>query len=129
MYYYGARYYDPRISIFISVDPLAEKYPNYTPYHYVHQNPINMIDPTGMEADGWIKSLKDDKATYTYDATITSQEQVNTHFPDGNKEYVGENFQLKGINNKINEVAYQYDFQGKNVTDGNGESVNLANNF
>src|SRR5690606_27906223 len=52
MYYYGARYYDPRISIFISVDPLAEKYPNYTPYHYVHQNPINMIDPTGMEAEG-----------------------------------------------------------------------------
>ena len=51
MYYYGARYYDPRISIFVSVDPLAEKYPNYTPYHYVHQNPINMIDPTGMEAE------------------------------------------------------------------------------
>src|SRR5690554_2250671 len=52
MYYYGARYYDPRISIFISVDPLAEKYPNYTPYHYVHQNPINLIDPTGMSAEG-----------------------------------------------------------------------------
>src|SRR5690606_28435476 len=50
MYYYGARYYDPRISIFVSVDPLAEKYPNYTPYHYVHQNPVNLIDPTGMEA-------------------------------------------------------------------------------
>jgi len=51
MYYYGARYYDPRISIFVSVDPLAEKYPNYTPYHYVHQNPVNMIDPTGMEGE------------------------------------------------------------------------------
>src|SRR5690554_6532323 len=51
MYYYGARYYDPRISIFVSVDPLAEKYPDWTPYHYVHNNPVNMIDPTGMEAD------------------------------------------------------------------------------
>jgi len=51
MYYYGARYYDPRISIFVSVDPLAEKYPSWTPYHYVHNNPVNMVDPTGMEAD------------------------------------------------------------------------------
>jgi len=52
MYYYGARYYDPRISIFISVDPLAEQFVGWTPYHYVHQNPINLIDPTGMSAEG-----------------------------------------------------------------------------
>lgn len=52
MYYYGARYYDPRISIFVSVDPLAEQFQGWTPYHYVHQNPINLIDPTGMSAEG-----------------------------------------------------------------------------
>src|SRR5690554_2766126 len=57
MYYYGARYYDPRISIFISVDPLAEK--TMTPYQYVHNNPIMFTDPTGMSAEngdggGWI---------------------------------------------------------------------------
>lgn len=58
MYYYGARYYDPRISIFVSVDPLAEQFAGWTPYHYVHQNPINLIDPTGMSAekgDGGVK--------------------------------------------------------------------------
>ena len=59
MYYYGARYYDPRISIFVSVDPLAEQCAGWTPYHYVHQNPINLIDPTGMSAEngdggGWL---------------------------------------------------------------------------
>src|SRR5690554_4348896 len=46
MYYYGARYYDPRISIFVSVDPLVEE--TMTPYQYVLNNPINLIDPTGM---------------------------------------------------------------------------------
>src|SRR5690554_4316326 len=49
MYYYGARYYDPRISIFVSVDPLAER--TMTPYQYVHNNPIMFTDPTGMAAD------------------------------------------------------------------------------
>src|SRR5690554_522583 len=49
MYYYGARYYDPRISIFVSVDPLAEE--TMTPYQYVNNNPIMFTDPTGMVAD------------------------------------------------------------------------------
>jgi|688.fasta_scaffold02656_6 RHS repeat-associated protein len=52
LYYAGARYYDPKVSIWLSVDPLAEKYPNWNPYNYVMQNPINLIDPTGMEAEG-----------------------------------------------------------------------------
>ncbi|WP_396156858.1 SpvB/TcaC N-terminal domain-containing protein [Flavobacterium sp.] len=46
-YYYGARYYDPRISIWLSVDPLAEEYPNVSPYAYCLNNPINAIDPDG----------------------------------------------------------------------------------
>ncbi len=25
-------------------------YPSWTPYHYVHNNPLNMVDPTGMAA-------------------------------------------------------------------------------
>ena len=51
MYYYGARYYDPRISIFVSVDPLAEQ--TMEPYLYVSNNPINFIDPTGMYGERW----------------------------------------------------------------------------
>ncbi|WP_243389517.1 RHS repeat-associated core domain-containing protein, partial [Flavobacterium branchiophilum] len=50
-YYYGARYYDPRVSIFQSTDQMAEKYPNVNPYAYCFQNPINLIDPSGMEPD------------------------------------------------------------------------------
>src|SRR5690554_3339464 len=46
MYYYGARYYNPRISIFISVDPLAEQ--TMEPYLYTGNNPIMFTDPTGM---------------------------------------------------------------------------------
>ena len=51
LYYYGARYYDPRVSIWYSVDPLAEQTPNVNPYVYCNQNPIKYIDPTGMSTE------------------------------------------------------------------------------
>ncbi|WP_197429551.1 SpvB/TcaC N-terminal domain-containing protein [Myroides odoratus] len=76
-YYYGARYYDPTMSIFLSVDPLAESQPNKMPYHYVSNNPINRIDPTGMldhdykiNDDGTFTKVKD---TNTPDRVFNSQ--------------------------------------------------------
>ena len=47
LYYYGARYYDPRISIWQSTDRFAEKYPNISPYSYCANSPIINIDPNG----------------------------------------------------------------------------------
>ena len=47
LYYYGARYYDPKISMFYGVDPRAEKYYNLSPYNYVDNNPLKYIDPNG----------------------------------------------------------------------------------
>lgn len=47
LYYYGARYYDPTASIWLSVDPLANKYPGWSPYNYTMQNPVKYIDPDG----------------------------------------------------------------------------------
>lgn len=49
LYYYGARYYNPRLSIWYGVDPIAEKYPEWNPFSYTFQNPIKYIDPDGME--------------------------------------------------------------------------------
>ncbi|WP_341465455.1 RHS repeat-associated core domain-containing protein [Chryseobacterium indoltheticum] len=48
-YYYGARYYNPRVSLWLNVDPLAEKMPGWSPYIYTFQNPIRFVDPNGME--------------------------------------------------------------------------------
>ena len=48
LYDYGARYFDPAIARFINIDPAADNYQSWTPYHYVMNNPIIFIDPTGM---------------------------------------------------------------------------------
>ncbi|WP_439183391.1 RHS repeat domain-containing protein [Carboxylicivirga taeanensis] len=49
LYYYGARYYDPRISMWYGVDPLTGKYPNHSPFEYTFNNSLNVIDPDGKE--------------------------------------------------------------------------------
>ena len=67
MYYYGARYYEPKLSLWMSVDPSAEEKPWLTIYCYTRNNPIILVDPDGR--DEWeinskgdiVKQIKTDK--------------------------------------------------------------------
>ena len=47
-YYHGARFNNSDIG-WLSVDPMADKYPSLTPYNYCAWNPIKLVDPTGEE--------------------------------------------------------------------------------
>ena len=47
--YFGARYYNSALSIWLSVDPLADKYPGMSPYTYCADNPVRLVDPDGRE--------------------------------------------------------------------------------
>ena len=49
-YDYSARYYDPAIARFTTMDPMAEKYYSVSPYAYCNNNPANAIDPTGEDS-------------------------------------------------------------------------------
>ncbi len=48
--YFGARYYDSDLSIWLSVDPMSDKYPSTSSFMYVMGNPVMLIDPNGMFA-------------------------------------------------------------------------------
>lgn len=50
MYDYSARYYEPSIGRFRTVDPKAEKYYSISPYAYCYNNPLKYIDPTGKDS-------------------------------------------------------------------------------
>ena len=60
--YFGSRYYSSDLSVWLSVDPQAAKYPSLSPYTYCANNPIRLVDPNGEEIVG-----TDGKAvTYSY---------------------------------------------------------------
>jgi RHS repeat-associated protein len=48
-YDYGFRIYNPALGRFLSVDPLASKYPSFSPYPFAMNNPIAGIDLDGLE--------------------------------------------------------------------------------
>ena len=70
LYYYGARYYDPRVSLWLNTDPLSGYNPiqetehyidgqhnngvfnpmNHNTYGYTYNNPVIYVDPTGKQA-------------------------------------------------------------------------------
>ncbi|AUX36278.1 MULTISPECIES: RHS repeat domain-containing protein [Sorangium] len=64
LYYFGARYYDPRINVWLSPDPILDEYMAGGPgagvfnpgnlglYSYALNNPVNLLDPDGRQAQG-----------------------------------------------------------------------------
>ena len=54
--YFGSRYYPSDLSIWLSVDPMAAKYPSLSSYVYCANNPVKLTDPDGK----WVPGLDDD---------------------------------------------------------------------
>ena len=46
--YFGARYYESSSGRWLSVDPLTDKYPGWSSYNYVEDDPIKMLDLLGL---------------------------------------------------------------------------------
>jgi RHS repeat-associated protein len=48
-YDFGARFLDPRLGRWLTIDPLTKKFPSHSPYCFTINNPILYVDPDGND--------------------------------------------------------------------------------
>ena len=64
LYYYRARYYDPFVGRFLSLDPIRLESGDFNFYRYVKNDPINFIDPSGLNSCECMIINKANNSTY-----------------------------------------------------------------
>jgi RHS repeat-associated protein len=78
--YFGARYYDSGLSVWLSVDPKAGKYLSYTPYCFALNRPIVFSDPNGQGAIirifGWTISING--TAYLYPGNNVDEQEIHS---------------------------------------------------
>jgi len=79
--YFGARYYDSDLSVWLSVDPMATIYPMLSPYTYVANNPIMFYDPDGKIIALVVTSManKPGAGRYGHMAIIVGNDDIGYH--------------------------------------------------
>ena len=87
--------------VWLSVDPLASEFPSWTPYHYVHNNPVNLIDPDGRSAtdpDGCcgnpIEDIVNKGKSILIQKTSEYAQNVVSSFATNMSNYIKDNFEF-----------------------------------
>jgi RHS repeat-associated protein len=114
--FYGARFFDGAIGRFSSVDPLASKMPEWSPYSYGFNNPLRFIDLDGREPEDWIKN----KATgqVEWRSNVTSSKNTPEGF-----SYLGNRYQGLEIT-KYSATKYGVEISA-NYDDGNFNPIDV----
>lgn len=110
LYYYGARYYDSRLSLWISTDPLQEKYVNITSYCYTYNNPVIFIDPDGRH----VEVTKSKDGSYVVSGGKANKDQN-----------IYENYGLKN-QRVIGKMLTQYSFMNDDGNAIKGSIIDLS---
>ena len=92
-YDYGARGYYPAMGRFTSVDPLCEKHYNISPYAYCVGNPVNLIDPDGMD---WFQNSQTGAVEYVSDLHKGAEKGMEKGW-----QWMGENDMFKSDKDDI----------------------------
>ena len=123
LYYYGARYYDPRVSLWLNVDPLAEKYPNISPYTYVANNPIKFVDYDGRDFGIYIdlkrKTVTIKATYYTTESDLNSANQAIKIWNDASGKY---NYTYRNAAGNKVSLKINFELTTSVIKPENGES-------
>ena len=119
-YDFDARRYSTGLLRFTSMDPLAEKYYNLSPYTYCAGNPVRYVDPTGRST--WVYENED--GTYTVLGGDINDDDYNVYVysKDNNGKYV-----IRGDSiGKTTSLTSFYSFDNK--TWAVGAIIDMQNN-
>lgn len=99
--YFGARYYDSDLSgLFLSVDPMADKYPSISPYAYCTWNPLKLVDPNGDTIQNAYEPYRDISEEVKY-----YQNKINNSTnPEEIREYSNQLSAVREKNKKYSKV-------------------------
>ena len=103
-YYFGARYYNPDLSLWLSVDPMSDKYPSLSPYNYCAWNPMKLVDPDGAEIIPYLIYDDKTKKLQIWDDNNTSDDYLDDTFIG---EYDAHNNVISSSNGKWPDGEYQ----------------------
>ena len=108
--YFGSRYYSSDLSIWLSVDPMSDKYPSLSPYVYCADNPVRLVDPEGediweIDENGKLTWKEHNTEIDVLYATKTKQSK---DFPVGTIREMIEDKGFVKYDGKDIQVNYQY---------------------
>ena len=105
LYYYGARYMNPRTSLWYGVDPLKESYSEISSYLYCHDNPVKLVDVNGMADE---ESSKADKRKGVDLKELISAFSITLSVG----AQIGVEVGTVGASMNFNSTNYSYDLNG-----------------
>ena len=107
--YFGSRYYNSSLSIWLSVDPMSDKYPSLSPYAYCANNPVKLVDPNGEKViNAYENDYNEKKTDYeaAYNKFISFGGNKNAEgYKEAQREYRKAKREYNDISYKYNTVA------------------------
>jgi RHS repeat-associated protein len=132
--YFGARFYDPEVGRFISVDP-AEDGANW--YAYCYDNPVRFVDPWGLDVGvPGVISGHGETSGYNVSETVTHHSDgsftVDYHSTSNNGSQSHSSYSFNSNGNLINGSSSSNDRIANvmgNVLPGSASYGNAINSF